>query len=165
MGAKYVTGISYNTFKMIFLRASSACGDYGLKGYLVHTYAFVVAILFSVAVIGLVPEKKCFLTKYGQNTLTIYIAQAVVTLSFHYLMKKGIFAPLGMKTYLVAAALSVFCVAFFGSDFVGQRFSHLVSWVYDKVTGEKKTSDGSRTMERNFPDGPEKTLYHKTQCK
>jgi len=84
---------------------------------------FTISGLMIMSILFLMPKKRLlFLTKWGRNSLSIYVLHRFIALLF-----SNIFLPINYDNYYIALAFlaSILTVIILGSDFVSKKF-HLV---------------------------------------
>lgn len=122
------TGIfSLNYLRMLMLRNKSILElGFGAIGIFWYAYVIVIALIMGISILGMMPKRKCFLTAFGKNTMTIYIAQAFFYLILGELFSEGICLDGLAANYVLALALSVICVILFGNNVVAGIFHKLI---------------------------------------
>ena len=82
---------------------------------------------------GFFPGKKCFISKYGRNTLTVYIAQAFLYKHFDKIL--SLFPSLSKPgAYCFAFGCAMICVAVTGSNFIADAFRRLLAGFQSSLT-------------------------------
>lgn len=109
----------------------------GPAGLLWAVFVLVIALLMSASIIAITPNKKYFFSYIGANTLPIYVAQVFFYKIYKEVCRTAFLTANPMIAYAITIALSIFCVAFFGSDFFANKFNSLVSKVEKKVFSKK----------------------------
>lgn len=122
------TGIfSLNYLRMLMLRNTSVLElGFGAIGIFWYAYVIVIALIMGISILGIMPNRKCFLTTFGKNTMTIYIAQAFFYLILAELLSEGICFDGPAANYALALALSAICVVLFGNNCVAGFFHKLM---------------------------------------
>lgn len=122
--------INPNTLRLMTIRAVSVSQlGGGIKPYCMYVFVTVLALFMSVMIVGIMPDKKTVFSIFGQNSVTIYIAQAFVYLLFRPAAGKlaGIMPPPAVN--FIALALAAVCVAAAGHRRVAELFHQWVKWV------------------------------------
>lgn len=136
--------VSAGTLRAMMLRTITVDHFDGspLYGYLGFAYIFVLAVLMCGVLLALFPSKKTCFSYLGQNSLTIYLGQAVLYIVFYRkIINLPMLAESALKAYLAATVLSVLCILIFGNDKASGGFNRAVKKIYALV---RKPEEASR---------------------
>lgn len=128
-------------FRSMFLKTRSIqLFDDGGYAFGIYLIMILVAIFMAFCIIGFMPERKTLISKFGKNSLTIYIAQAVA-FEIYRTYWNTVYDDIRMN-FIVATMISFGIVLFFGSDlifFIYQRVVELIRkclvFIFEGTTG------------------------------
>lgn len=98
-----------------------------VSAYCGFLYVFLLAVLVSVSLLALVPNKKMWFSYVGRNSLTIYIGQALLYIVLYYkVFRWDVFSENVQLAWFAAIILSLLCVLVCGSRPVADGFAFAV---------------------------------------
>lgn len=118
-----------NSLRIMMLRAKSIpeSGYSTLNGSLLFLLILLFAIYMSVMIIGLFPNRQTCISKYGKNSITVYIGQAFVYLYLNSTLSNYTDVLSVPVAYCLAAVLAIAVTVLFGQDVVAVIFRKLIN--------------------------------------
>ena len=109
---------------------SKNIADIGLPliyGPIFSVIGIIAAVIFSVILMACTPERNCFLTVVGQDTLPLYLSHMLVQLIYRDIQRKYFFFDSWTLNYILSFVPITFCVFIFSSKWYRKLFHNLLN--------------------------------------
>lgn len=110
-----------------------------LNGICIRIYQFAVAIGISVSLINLIYSQKCWLTKIGQKTISIYILSPFIQEVLYRAIKSVNYNIIGNNiiTLIICSVISIIIISICSLDKVHSAYNKFIDIVYKNITVKK----------------------------
>lgn len=122
---------------------SKSCVDVGIGrsgGFLFSIALLIATFITSAALMLLTPQKHCFLSDIGSDTLPLYLSHMLVQLLYYRIQRRYFFFESWTVNYLLSLLPAALCVVAFSSRSYRRLFHKCLEWfqkIIRKAEGSK----------------------------
>lgn len=141
IGAIYILS---NNIINVELFKNAVCYKYvgveNFKGMIIRIFQFCIAILISICLINLIPQKKSILSSIGQKTITVYLLSSFIQkILCVFIEKNNINLTDNNIIFMTFCSVSTILIVWICSfDKVYEIYNKVIDWIYRNVTIKQK---------------------------